>query len=118
MAYRPASATASELREWIALFLPVLVPDGQGGSYETVPPGLVADLPASVLEPSGTQVWSSDQLGDRVRYEVTIRYQVGITTAYQVMWRNRYLNIVFVRNVDSRDVWLVLTCERRELGQQ
>ncbi len=109
---------ASELREWVALFLPDLVPDGQGGDRESVPAGLVADLPAKVKEPSGSRIAMSDQLTDRLRYEVTIRYQPAISTAYRVMWRDRFLDIVLVRNLEERDTWLELTCERREAGAQ
>jgi len=112
------SFDASDLREWIAVFLPVLVSDGAGGDYETVPPNLVADLPASVFEPSGGQIWASDQLGARVRYLVTIRWQPGITIAHRVMWEGRYFDITWVRNVDARNTWLQLTCERREAGTQ
>lgn len=110
--------TASDLREWVALFQMELTPDGQGGFTETIPAGLIADIPAQVLTPSGTEIWSADQLGDRVRYEVTIRYQPGITTVYRVMWRDKLLDVVEVENVDMLDTWLELTCERKEAGEQ
>lgn len=110
---------ASELREWIALFQMELVPDGQGGFREQVPAGLVADLPAKVETPSGPKVWAADQLGDRVRHQITIRYQPGITSVYRVMWRDRLLDIVGEpENVDALDTWLKLPCERKEAGAQ
>ncbi len=109
---------ASELREWIAVFQMELTPDGQGGFHETVPAGLVADIPAKVETPSGAEIWAADQLGDRVRREITIRYQPGITTVYRVMWRNEYLDVTDVDNVGARDTWLTLTCERKEAGAQ
>jgi head-tail adaptor len=109
---------ASELREWIAIFQMELLPDGQGGAIEKVPADLVADIPAKVRQPSGGQVWASDQVGDRVRYEITIRWDPGITTAYRVMWRDQFFDIVTPNNLESADKWLQLTCERREMGQQ
>lgn len=110
---------ASELREWIAVFQMELTPDGQGGARETVPAGLVADIPAKVRTPTGGERPASDQLGDRVRHEITIRYQPGITSVYRVMWRDQLLDIVGEpENVDARDTWLKLTCERKEAGAQ
>jgi head-tail adaptor len=109
---------ASDLREWIALFQMELVPDGQGGDRETIPAGLVADLPAAVKTPTGAEIWASDQLANRVRHEITIRYQPGFSTVYRVMWRDQYLDVVEVENVEARDTWLKLVCERKEAGAQ
>ena len=109
---------ASELREWIALFQMELTPDGQGGSRETVP-AMIADVPAKVATPHGFERPASDQLGSRVRYEITIRYQPGVTSVYRVMWRDQLLDIVGEpENVDARDTWLKLICERKEAGAQ
>lgn len=107
---------ASELREWVAIFQMQLSPDGQGGFRETVPAGLVADTPAKVETPSGAKIWAADQLGDRVTRDITIRYQAGFSTVYRVMWRNEYLDVMDVKNVDARDTWLKLACERKEAG--
>jgi len=109
---------ASDLREWIAVFQMDLVPDGQGGSREGVPAGLTADIPANVATPSGGTVFQSDQLAARTRRVFTIRWQPGITTVYRVMWRQMYLDVVDVENVDALDTWLKLTCERTEDGLQ
>lgn len=109
----------SELREWIALFQMELTPDGQGGSRETVPAGLVADIPAKVTTPRGADRTAGDQIAARVRHEITIRYQVGISSVYRVMWRDQFLDIVGEpENIDARDTWLKLTCERKEAGLQ
>ena len=110
--------TASDLREWIAIFQMNLTPDGAGGSRETIPPGLVADRPAAVRTPTPRVVFAGDQKGDRVQELVTIRWEPGITTAYRVMWRDQFYDIAGVSNVDNLDTWLQLTCERYELGQQ
>lgn len=109
----------SELREWVALFQMELTPDGQGGARETVPAGLVADLPAKVTTPRGADRVAGEQIGARVRYEITIRYQPGITSVYRVMWRQQLLDIVGEpENLDARDTWLKLICERKEAGTQ
>jgi head-tail adaptor len=109
----------SDLREWIALFQMELTPDGQGGYREAIPAGLVADIPANVRTPSGRPVMAGDQLGDRARHEITIRYQPGITSVYRVMWRDQLLDIVGEpENIEARDTWLKLICERKEAGGQ
>lgn len=107
---------ASDLREWIALFLMDLTADGQGGARETVPAGLTADRPAAVRTPTPRLIFDADRLADRVQYVITIRYEPSITTAWRVMWRDQYLDIVGVKNLDQRDTWLELLCERKELG--
>ena len=110
--------TASDLREWIAIFQMELTADGQGGSRETVPAGLAPDLPANVRTPTPRLITAGDQLSDRVQHIVTIRYQPGVTTAYRIMWRDQLLDVTGVKNLDGRDTWLELTCERKEAGTQ
>lgn len=110
--------TAAELREWVSVFQMELTADGQGGYQESVPAGLVADRPASVRTPSPRLVYAGEQRADRVQHVVTIRYEPGITTAYRVMWRETLLDVTGVNNLDARDTWLELTCERLEGGTQ
>jgi len=110
--------TAADLREWIAIFLMDLVPDGAGGAREAVPAGLVADRPAAVKTPTPRMVFAGDQRADRVQYVMTIRFEPGVTTSYRVMWRDQLLDVVGVKNLDERDTWLELTCERYEAGKQ
>src|SRR5262245_47738729 len=110
--------TASDLREWIAIFLMDVAPDGQGGTRETIPAGLEADRPANVRTATPRMVFSSDQLADRVQYIMTIRFEPGLTSNYRVMWRDRYYDVAGVKNVDNEDTWLELTCERFEAGTQ
>lgn len=110
--------TASDLREWIAVFMMELVPDGQGGSRESVPPDLVADRPANVRTPTPRVVFAGDQRGDRVQEIMTIRYEPGVTTNYRVLWREQLFDVAGVKNLDNRDTWLELTCERFEAGKQ
>ena len=109
---------ASELREWVALFLMDLAADGQGGFTEAIPASLAEDRPAKVEQLSGSEANAAEQTADRVSYKITIRYDTGITTAYRVYWRNMYLDITGIKNVDMRDEWLQLECIRREAGAQ
>lgn len=110
--------TVSELTEWIALFLPELVPDGQGGSREVPPAGLAPDTPASVRMMGASETATQDQTAQRVRYLVTIRYEPAITAAYRVYWQNRYLDIDGPpKDVDYANEWLELQCVQREAGQ-
>ena len=110
--------TGAAMREWIAVFLPELVPDGAGGSRESVPANLEYDRPAAVRELSAAEVSAGDQKAQRVRYEITIHYDVAIGAAHRVYWRDRYLDIEAVMNPDMRDTWLTLDCIQREAGGQ
>jgi head-tail adaptor len=108
---------ASELREWVALFLPDLVADGQGGGYEAIPSGLVYDRAAAVRTVTGRASAINDQMADRIEYKVRIRFDQAVTTSQRVYWRDMYLDIVNVENVDNADAWLILTCVQREAGK-
>lgn len=110
--------TAADLREWIAIFMMELTPDGQGGSMEVPPADLAADRPANVRTPNPREVFSGDQLADRVLAIMTIRYEPGVTSAFRVMWRDQLYDITGVKNLDNTDTWLELTCERFERGTQ
>jgi len=110
---------ASDLREWIALVAPDLVPDGQGGMREQlpmIPP--IADTPANVELNSGDEVFDSDQKQSLYRYTITIRYQDGITSALRIYWRGQWLEILAVINVGARDAWLEIKAERNNAGLQ
>jgi head-tail adaptor len=109
---------ASDLREWVALFLMDLTPDGQGGYREVPPAGLAPDRPANVRQIAAQEVFASDQTADRVRYEITIRYEPAINTQYRVLWRDQYLDVTAISNAGIEDTWLKLTCERKESGTQ
>ena len=110
--------TADELREWVGLFQMELVPDGQGGSREAVPTNIRADRPAKVETPAPRLIMAGDQKADRVQYRITIRYDPGISTVWRVQYKNHYLDITGVKNLEERDTWLELTCERKEAGAQ
>jgi head-tail adaptor len=110
--------TANDLREWVALFLPELTSDGQGGYRETVPVGLIDDIPAAVRDASTRTVFASEQTAQRLRYAITIRWMDGITGAYRIRWAGRYLNIETVKDVEQRNAWLELECTQTETGQQ
>lgn len=119
--------TASDLNDLIAIFDPVLMPDGQGGFTEEVPNQINLTIPANVQAASGSRIPVSDQLADRLRQVFTIRYQQSVTTAQRVAWFDptlglvqslTYFDIVLIRDLRNRHEWLELTCERRELGSQ
>lgn len=110
--------TANDLREWVALFLPDLIADGQGGFRESVPADLMDDVPASVREASTRAVFASEQTAQRVRYVITVRWMDGISGAYRVRWNGRYLNVETIKNPEQRNEWLELECAQTEAGQQ
>lgn len=111
--------TASDLTEWVALFMPDVEPDGQGGLRESVPEGLTPDRPANVRQIAATETAAGDQtMASRTRYAVTVRYDAGITNAMRVLWRDMYLDVSGVQNTDMGNMWLELMCERREAGTQ
>jgi SPP1 family predicted phage head-tail adaptor len=110
--------TASDLSEWIALFQMELTPDGGGGYSELPPAAITPDRPAHVRKVSGQEMAGADQLAGRSRYDVTIRYEPGITIAWRVLWRDQLLDVTDVDNPGNGNAWLKLKCERRELGTQ
>ena len=109
---------ASELREWIKVFMMELQPDGQGGFRESPPSDLTYDRPAKVETQGPGQIVAGDQLADRVRQKITIRWEPGLTTSYRVYWREQFLDIQSVTNVNMADTWNELICERKEAGAQ
>src|SRR5262245_7091202 len=110
--------TASDLREWIALFLMDTFPDGAGGERVSIPAGLAPDLPAAIRTATPRLIMAGDQLADRVQHIMTIRYQPGLTTNYRVLWRDQYFDVTGIKNIDNQDAWIELTCERKEAGTQ
>lgn len=108
---------ASDLRGWVCVFLMDLVDNGRGGDRETIPQGLEYDRPAAVRRLSGNASQSGDQLAQRVRYAITIRFDVGITTSHWVWWDGMYLQVEAIDNVDFKDQFLSLTCSQKEAGQ-
>ena len=110
--------TASDLSEWIALFQMELTPDGQGGFSEIAPANISYDRPANVRRVTGQELVFADQTAGRVRYDISIRYEPGITIAWRVLWRDQYLDVTDVENVDNGDAWLKLKCEKKETGRQ
>lgn len=110
--------TASTLREMVAVFLMDAVADGQGGTTESIPSGLVPDRAAAVEPATGRAAYVANQLADRLQYYVYLRWDVGITTLHRLLWRAAYWDIVEVQNLDMVDTWLRLTIQRREEGTQ
>jgi head-tail adaptor len=109
---------ASDLREWIGLIAPDLVPDGQGGMRETLPANPQADTPACVEIESGDQVFTADQKESLYRYTVTIRYQDGITPALRIYWAGKWLRMLAVLNLGARNEWLEMSAEQDGKGLQ
>lgn len=109
---------ASDLTEWIGLFLPDLQPDGQGGFVETIPASVEQDFPAHVEVSSAGEEFQQQGEKDSVVYTITIRFEPGITTAWRVSWLELYLDVTEATNVDMRSVWLELRCRRKGGGTQ
>jgi len=100
------------------VFLPDVAADGQGGAQEIIPAGLAYDRPAAVREISGAEVFAGDQTAQRVRYEIVIRFDTGITSRHRVWWRGMYLDIDNCENADMTDRFLKLRCAQMEGGTQ
>ena len=111
--------TASDLNEWVALFMMDVAADGQGGTREAIPEDLLPDRPANVRQIAASEVASGDQtMASRARYMITIRYDAGVTSAMRVLWRGMYFDIAAVRDLEMQAEWLELECERKEAGTQ
>lgn len=103
----------SDYRQLVTLVGPPVVttPDGQGGYTQTLtaltPSWYCAIRPASQRDlertTSGTTITSATHLveGD---------YRADITTATQLLFNGRTLFVNDVRNVDERNITLILAC--------
>lgn len=110
---------ASDLRDWIALVVPDLVPDGQGGMREMLPATPPeTDTPANVVQDSGDELFQADQKQNLYRYTVTIRYQDGVNSALRIYWSGQWLDILSIENTEQRGAWLVISAERHAGGLQ
>lgn len=110
---------ASDLRDWVALVVPDLVPDGQGGMREQLPATPpVADTAANVVLDSGDELFQADQKQNLYRYTITIRHQDGVGSAMRIYWNDQWLDILSLQNMEQRGAWLEIKAERHAGGQQ
>ncbi|MAU40975.1 MAG: hypothetical protein CMF31_05065 [Kordiimonas sp.] len=102
-----------DLRERVTLEQTVKTADGGGGysqSWESVGvfPARVRPLTAREVAQAGQEIAQS-------RYEVTMRYRDGVTTAMRLQWQGRILNIETAQNRDERRRFLTMACLEGEV---
>jgi SPP1 family predicted phage head-tail adaptor len=66
---------------------------------------------ASVEPLSGRELWQAQQVAADVTHRVSLRRLDGVTPKMRVLFGARVLNIIFVRNVESRSIGLELLCQ-------
>lgn len=57
---------------------------------------------AEVIPMTGREFFQAEQVDSRVTHRVTIRFMSNVTTSNRILYRNRILNIISVRDVDER----------------
>ncbi|MEM9026845.1 MAG: phage head closure protein [Pseudomonadota bacterium] len=73
----------------------------------------IAKVFAKVVPQSGRDVVEGDRVVGRTTHQVTLRYRSDVTRHQRIGFEGRYLDIVSVRDVDSRNRWLVCECMER-----
>jgi len=101
-----------DMRERVTLQQEVLTADGGGGNALAWTAGSV--VWARVRPLSGREQAARGGLEAAQLFEVTIRRQaaLAVTTGWRALWGGVPLNIRTVRNMDERNEYLTLECER------
>ncbi|MEM7775759.1 MAG: phage head closure protein [Pseudomonadota bacterium] len=73
----------------------------------------VAKVFAKIIPQSGRDVVEGDRVVGRTTHQVTLRYRSNVTRHQRIGFEGRYLDIVSVRDVDSRNRWLICECMER-----
>lgn len=68
---------------------------------------------ANVKPLTGRELISAQKVFPETTYSVTIRYRKGVTTDLKIKYRDRWLNILGMLNLDEDDRWLVMSCSER-----
>ncbi len=98
------------LRESVTIQSPTNTRDSVGG-FTTVWTDVLATR-AQVRGLSGSEQFFAQRLEANASVKVTIRYRSGITEDMRVLIRDEPYQIRYIDNLEFRDRWLVMTCER------
>ena len=88
------------------------IPDPDGGWIETYTPLNPADWDCSIAQAAARTLESigAGSLVAQATHVVRGRYHAGITTRTRVTFHGRILSVIYVANIDERDLESALVC--------
>ena len=99
------------LRHRMTIEQPVRAADEGGGATLTWSP--LATVWAEVMARSGREIVSGDALAARSFYRVLMRYRADVDPTMRLIWHDRVLEILSVRDEHGTQHWLTCDCEER-----
>jgi len=91
---------AGQLRKRITIQRRALAQDTFGGQSSTWTDWQT--VWAQISPASGSEVMAAQAVHERISHTVSMRYIDGVTAAMRIVYKDRFFNIVLVRNVDER----------------
>jgi SPP1 family predicted phage head-tail adaptor len=107
--YVPTEPQAQELRHRITVQSMTDTQDTDGSVSETASTFRTAW--ARIVPLKGSEDYVAQGIAASVVYEMWIRYIPNVTPKMRVLWGERTFEVDSVRNYDSLNKWLILTCE-------
>lgn len=63
---------------------------------------------------TGSELEQAAQINSRINTRFKVRWDSGIRATMRIVYKSRNYNIIYVNNVDERDKYMELLCERLE----
>lgn len=101
---------AGQLDQRISLQRRTMTRDGGGGADESW--STYATVSAMVRPMTGREREVAMREEARADYLVVLRYRNDILETDRILWRGRYLDIHFPKDLGPRTAWLELECEK------
>lgn len=101
---------AGKLRHRITIRLPVRTRDSHGQPVEGTPTVVASNVPANVFTLSGVEFVDNEQTRGIATHRIFIRARSGITIEHEILWGDRVLGIVSVRDTENRGKLLSIDC--------
>ena len=105
-----AEYQAGQLDQRIQLQSKTRTADGVGGA--TTAWATYATVWAHIRPLSGRERENAMRTEGKADYLVVLRYRSDITETHRILWRGRYLNIRFPKNMGPRTAWLEIEAEQ------
>jgi SPP1 family predicted phage head-tail adaptor len=101
--------SAGDLTERIELQSKVRTPDGVGGA--TTDWTTYATVWAMVRPMTGRELENAMRAEGKANYLVAIRNRTDVQETHRAKWRDRYLNLRFIKRAGARSLWLEIDAE-------
>jgi SPP1 family predicted phage head-tail adaptor len=96
---------AGDLRDRVSLLVPSELPDSIG---DVGPPTVFATRNAKILTLSGQEFYRGQQFTSEANRQVIMRYLPGVLPSMTVGFKGRSFTILYVEDVEERNIKLVL----------